>query len=185
MRTFISLFGGVVLMIAAGQAALAGGDKKQPVEDPKELTVVAYDSKTHGAVQVKSASANPGDWFQVFKNGKNVFSNPELLNGRRELAPGAYVVVVNRTERKVTIEAGKLTILLTGDLMVESKRDGHYWIPKQGKETKLASNPPVVNTRVALFPGTYSVHVQTLVQGELRNLGMVEVKAGKKTVVKE
>jgi hypothetical protein len=202
MRTSVSAFGLLLLSIAIGHAALAGqdkpksaetskekpaeGSKKKPAEALQEKSVVDYDSKTHGALQVKSASKNPGDWFDVLQNGKRAFKGPEpLLNSTLELAPGAYVVVVNRTQRKVNIEARKKTILLTGDLSVESKREGTFWVPKQGKETRLASNPPIVNRSVALFPGTYNAYINVGAGTDVKNLGAAEVKPGKKTVVKE
>ena len=191
MKTSVSafglmVFGLIVLTIVAGHAALAGEGKEKPAESPKEQSVVDYDSKTYGAVQVKSASEKPGDSFNVRQDGKRDFMGPpELLNSTLELAPGTYVIDVNRTQRKVTIEAGKKTILLTGDLVVESKREGTFWVPKQGKETRLASNPPVVNSRVALFPGTYTVYINVGAGVDIKSLGAAEVKAGKKTVVKE
>jgi hypothetical protein len=188
MKASLSVFGWMLLTMAIGHAALAGDDqdKDKPAEIPKEQAVVDYDSETHGAVQVTSASEKPGDSFNVLKDGEREFIGPpNLLGGTLELAPGDYVVDVNRTLRKVKIEAGKKTVLLTGDLAVESKRAGAFWIPKQGKETRLASNPPTVNTRIALFPGKYSLYLNVGAGVDLKSLGMAEVKAGQKTVVKE
>ena len=55
-----------------------------------------------------SVSEMPVDWFDVLQNGKRPYSgSPRLLNSTLELAPGTYMVEVNRTKRKVTIEAGK------------------------------------------------------------------------------
>jgi hypothetical protein len=187
MRTAVSVFGMMLLTIAVGPA-LGGEDKEKPAEAPKEQSVVEYDSKTHGAVQVKSASPNPVHWFDVLKNGKSALDGKvRLLDGQEELPPGTYVVRVNRTERKVTIEAGKMTILLTGDLMVESKREGVFWFPKQGKENRFANNMPIVNARMALFPGTYDVYMKAEdgAPNDTKLLGKAEVKAGKKTVIKE
>jgi hypothetical protein len=175
----------MVLAIAAGHAAPAGQDKEKPAEAPKEESVVAYDSQTHGAVHVQTVDAKPVDWFDVLQNGKRVFEgNPKLLNNTLELAPGTYVVEVNRTQRKVTIEAGKKTILWTGELVVEGQPPGAYWYPMQGKERKLASNPPLLNRPRALFPGTYTVFVHVSVTLTDKNLGEAEVKAGRKTVLK-
>ncbi|MEX2142781.1 MAG: hypothetical protein WD894_26230 [Pirellulales bacterium] len=188
--------------MAIGHATFAGQDKPAPAktstqkaaespkqkgaDEPKEVSVVDYESKSHGALQVKSASKKPGNWFDVLQGGKRAFKGSEpLLDSTLDLPPGAYVVVVNRTERKVNVEAGKKTILLTGDLVVESKRKGTFWVPKQGKETRLASTPPIVNRRVALFPGKYNAYINVGPGTDLKNLGAVEVKAGKTTVVKE
>jgi hypothetical protein len=176
----------MLLTITAGHAARAGQDKDKPADALKEQSVVAYDSTTHGAVQVKSASERPRDSFNVLPDGQRDFLGPpELLNSTRKLPPGTYVVDVNRTRRKVKIEAGKQTVLRTGDLRVESKRKGAFWVPKQGTETRLASNPPVVNSRVALFPGTYTVYINVGAGVDLKKLAEAEVKAGKTTVVKE
>lgn len=185
MRTSCLLLELMLLTIAAGHAARAGQDKEKPAEAPKEESVVAYDSKTHGALEVKSVGAKPVDWFDVLQNGKRAFAgNPRLLNNTLELAPGAYVVDVNRTQRKVTIDAGKKTILWTGDLVVEGQPPSDYWYPMQGKERRLASNPPLLNRARALFPGTYTVFVHVSVGMDDKNLGQAEVKAGGKTVLK-
>lgn len=186
MRTSVSVFGCMVLIIVASHAGLADEKNKKPAEAPKEQTVVDYDSKTHGAVQVKSASEKPGDSFNVLPQGeKDFLGAPEILDGTRVLAPGTYTIVVNRTRRTVKIEAGKKTILLTGDLMVESKRKGTIWAPRQEKEFKYASNPPVVNTRIALFAGTYEVYINVGDTIDLKEFGKAEVKVGEKTVFKE
>src|SRR5262245_28092431 len=108
---------GLMLALLASQSRLAGQDKDKdkPADAPKEESDVPYDSKTHGALQVKSVSDKPTDWFDVLQNGKRAYSgNPKLLNSTVELAPGTYDVDVNRTRRKVTIDAGKKTILQTG-----------------------------------------------------------------------
>jgi hypothetical protein len=176
----------MVLIIVAGRAGLADKGKEKPAEAPEELTVVDYDSKTHGAVQVKSASEKPGDSFNVLPAGKKDFlGQPEILGGTRELTPGTYAIVVNRTQRTVKIEAGKKSILLTGDLMVESKREGTIWAPRQEKEFKYQSNPPVVNTRIALFAGTYDVYINVGDTINLQKFGKAAVKAGEMTVFKE
>ena len=186
MRTSVSVFGCMVVIVAASHPGLADEDKKKPAEAPKEQTAVDFDSKTHGAVQVKSASEKPGDSFNVIPEGKKEFLGPpEILDGTRELAPGTYVIDVNRTRRKVKVEAGKKTVLLTGDLVVESKREGTIWSPKQEKELKYMSNPPVVNSRIALFPGTYEVYINVGETINLKEFGKAVVKAGEKTVFKE
>jgi hypothetical protein len=186
MRTSVAIFGFLVLTFVAGHAGLAAQDAKKPAAARKEQTVVDYDSKTRGAVQVNSASENPGDSFNVLPDGKKEFlGQPELLGGTRELEPGAYAIVVNRTQRTVKVEAGKKIVLLTGDLTVESKRQGTIWTPKQEKESKYASNPPVVNTRIALFAGTYEVWINVGDTINLQPFGKAEVKPGEKTVFKE
>jgi hypothetical protein len=181
MRTCRRVFGLALLAFAAG-AALAQGDEGKPGEAPKEESVVPHDSQTRGAVQVKSVGDKPADWFDVLKDGKRAFpGGPKLLNSTVELAPGAYVVEVNRTRRKVTVEAGKKTVLWTGELVVEGK-GADWYAPYQGKERKLANNPPVLNRPTALFPGTYTVLVR--VGAKDKKLGEARVRAGLKTVLK-
>ena len=180
------VFGLMLLAFIAGHAALAGGDKGKPAEAPKEESVVPHESKTHGALQVKSVGEKTSDWFDVLQNGKRAFGgNPPLLNETIELAPGAYVVSVNRTERKVTIEAGKKTVLLTGELVVEAKKGTPGWYtPYQGKEAKVAAAPPLLNSPIALFAGKFTVFYRESGIAEPVDLGEAEVKAGHRTVLK-
>src|SRR5262249_21860102 len=113
-----------------------------------------------------------------------VSDNPRL-NSTIQLAPGTYVVSVNRTERKVSIEVGKKSILLTGELMVEAKKGTPGWYtPFQGKEAKVVDAPPVLNSPIALFAGTYTVFYRESGITNPEKLGEAEVKAGSKTVVK-
>jgi len=179
-----SAFRLMLLAFAAGHAALGGGDKDKPADAPKEESVVPYDGKTRGALQVNTVSEKTGEWFDVLQNGKRAFAGATpKLNTTIELAPGTYVVSVNRTERKVTIEVGKKTVLWTGELVVEgAKGSGDFYAPFQGKERKLANVQPVVNIPTALFAGKYTVK---LFAGKTRDLGEVEVKAGKRTVLKQ
>ena len=179
-------FRALLLAIASGHAPLAGQDKEKPDEPPKEETTEVYDSKTKGAIQVKVDNMKSTDWFDVLQDGKRVFEGaPKLLNNTLELAPGAYVVDVNKTQRKVTVEAGKKTILWTGELVVEGKPSTMAWYAMQGKE-KLTSTgvEPLLNKAIPLFPGTYTVFVDTSLTGKDKSLGEAEVKAGRKTVLK-
>ena len=185
MRFCLPALGVLLLAITSGHAPLAGQDKGKPAEAPKEETVEAYDSKTKGAIQVKVDNKKSTDWFDVLQDGKSVFKGaPKLLNNTLELSPGAYVVDVNRTQRKVTIVAGKKTILWTGELLVEGKPSTTAWYAMQGKE-KLTSTgvEPLLNKAIALFPGTYTVFVDTSLTGKDKGLGEAEVKAGRKTVL--
>jgi hypothetical protein len=178
-------FAWILLAFAAGNAAPPDGGKDKPAEEPKEESVVPYDSKTHGALQVNTVSEKTNEWFDVLQNGKRAFSGvPPLLNSKIELVPGAYVVRVNHTERKVTIEAGKKTVLLTGEVMVEGEKgSGDFYAPFQGKERKLAGVEPVVNTPTSLFAGKYTVKL--FAGTKSKDLGEAEVKAGKRTVIKQ
>ena len=90
------------------------------------------------------------------------------------------LVSVNRTERKVTIEAGKKTVLLTGELVVEAKKGTPGWYtPYQGEEAKVTAAPPLLNSPLALFPGKYKVFYRAGGAGSAENLGEAEVKAGR------
>jgi hypothetical protein len=180
MRRFTSL-AGLLLLAALGTAA-----DKDKADPPKEVSSVPHDSKTHGAVQVRSVNPRPVDWFIVLKGDKQVdLGNPPLLDSTVELAPGKYTVEVNKTRREVTIEAGKKTVVWTGELVVEGK-GASWYTPYQGKDKKLVSNPPVLNRPTPLFAGTYTVTVEvsTAKGPEEKKLGDAEVKPGKKTVLK-
>lgn len=199
MKSPVLISGLVLLATVAGlatlacqdeqQSAEAPRDEQQPAEAPKDKApmdedVVAYESDTLGAVEVKSVRDNPVDWFDVLQDGKRAYEgNYKLLNNSVELAPGTYVVDVNRTQREVTIEAGKKTVLWTGELIVEGEPAGAYWYPMQGAERRLSSNPPILNASRAFFPGTYTVFVHVSVSVKDTNLGAAEVKAGQKTVL--
>ena len=174
----------VLLTIASGPGPRAGEDKKKPAE-VKEETVEPHASKTEGAIQVKVNDKNTTHSFDVLKGGKSVLVNRRLLNGTVELAPGAYEVDVNKTQRKVSIEAGKKTILWTGELVVEGRPATMAWYAMRGKVVLTNSVEPLLNDAIPLFPGTYSVFVDTSLTGKDMSLGDAEVKAGRKTVLKK
>jgi hypothetical protein len=179
MRT-CHFLAGVVLWLFTPVAAVDAGDA------PKEVTVTPYDSTTNGALRVKAVSAEPADWFMVYQNGKQLVPpGKPRLNSTVELAPGTYAVRVNKTERTVTVEAGKTTTLLAGELVVQAKEGTPGWYtPFQGKEARLATNPPVLNRPIALFAGKYTVQYKEGGVSPPQDLGEAEVKAGRTTVLK-
>lgn len=183
MRLAVLVFG-VLLALAAGPGLRAGEDKKHA--EVKEETVEPYDSKTKGALQVNVADKDTTHSFDVLKGGKSVLGNRRLLNGTVALAPGTYAVDVNKTQRTVSIEAGKKTILWAGELVVEGQPASMAWYALQGK-VKLTSSgvEPLLNKALPLFAGTYTVFVDTSLTGQDRSLGEAEVKAGRKTVLKK
>jgi hypothetical protein len=147
-----------------------------------EQTTEPYSNKTRGAIQVKGET---GDYFFVFKDGKNMQrGNNWLLNAIVPFPPGDYVVEVNHTKRSINVTIGKTTIVHTGTLQVEGTKN-RLWAPFQGNERKLRGNNPLVNHPLALFAGSYRVDVidpgvrtYTLTQN-------AQVVAGKKTVIRE
>ena len=166
---------------ATSPSAPAAGES---TATPGEDTVVAYDDAARGALEVKSIAASPVDWYDVLRDGKRAFDgNPKLLNSTLELDPGTYVVDVNRTQREVTIEAGRKAILWTGELVVEGEPSHAFWYPMQGTERRLSSNPSLLNSARALVAGTYTVFVYESVTTGDQRLGDAEVKAGQKTVL--
>jgi hypothetical protein len=173
----------LALTAQPGAAADDKKDKDKPAEPPKELSFAPHDSKTRGAVEVRTLTEKTGQWFRVAKGGKDATPGvPPLLNTALELDPGEYAVIVNRTERKVTVEAGKKAVLWTGELVVEGEKGrGDYYAPFQGKEKKLTSAEPLVNNPTSLFAGTYSVKFWGKVT---KDLGDAEVKPGQQTVLK-
>jgi hypothetical protein len=175
----------------------AGGPQSEPAPQaqtpapaaataPSVKKVVDYPSETLGALEVASVGERPVDWYEVFQDGERAIAgNPPLLGSTVELPPGAYVADVNRTQREVTIVAGKKTVLRPGELVVEGEPSSAFWYPMQGGERRLSSNPPLLNRARALFPGTYEVFVYEGVTIGERALGEAEVRAGERTVVKK
>jgi len=184
MTTFLRAVTLLLATLLAGSVGGAADDKKKE-EEPKEQAVVEFRSKTHGAVEVRGVSEKPVDYFDILKDGKRAFAgNPKLLGNSVDLAPGEYVVEVNRTKRTVTVEAGKKIVFQTGEIVVEGKPETAFWYPLDGKERRLAGNPPLLNRARAFFPGKYTVLVHVGVGMEDANLGTAEVKPGMKTVLK-
>ena len=150
--------------------------------DVQEHSVVPYERTDVGALEVRTVGSDPAEWFDVLQNGKRAIQgNPPLLNSSIELPPGTYVVDVNRTQRPVTIEGGRKSILWTGDLVVQGEPSHAYWYPVQGDRRMVTSNPPLFNRSVALFPGTYTVFAFVTVDRGNERLGEAEVRAGRTT----
>jgi hypothetical protein len=204
MRRSAWFFGLLLFVLVAGTTACAGGSEVSPdaasnpesvpAEAPAEDSppaaargqdsAVDYDSTTHGALQVMSVRDDPSDWFVVLRDGEPALpGNPPLLNNTVELAPGTYVVDVNRTRREVSIEAGRKTVIWTGELLVEGEPSGAYWYPMRGDERMLTTNPSILNASRPLFPGTYTVFVHVTVTRPDTDLGAAEVRAGETTVL--
>jgi len=173
----------LALTALTGVTADEKKDKAPPAEPPQESSVVPHDSKTRGAVEVRTLTDKTGQWFRVVKGDKSaVPGSPKLLNSTIELEPGEYVVAVNKTERKVTVEAGKKAVLWTGEVVVEAEKGrGYFYAPFQGKEKKLDGVEPVVNRPTSLFAGTYAVKFWGK---QSKDLGDAEVKPGQQTVMK-
>ncbi len=156
----------------------------EPTAGPAEDTVVAWESETLGALEVRSPDRDPADWFEVLRDGQRAVPGaPRRLNGSVELPPGTYEVVVNRTPRTVEVQAGEKTVLWTGELVVEGEPDTASWYPMQGDDRRLSANPPTLNTARSFFPGSYTVYVHFGVQAPNANLGEAEVVAGQRTVI--
>ena len=77
-----------------------GEDKKDKADGSKEVSVVPYDSKTQGALQVKSVTKKSGDWFAVLRDGKSTLANNPLLDSSVELRPATmWSASIAPTER--------------------------------------------------------------------------------------
>ena len=59
----------------------------------------------------------------------------------------------------MTVKVGTKVVLETGTLVVEGK-GADWWTPYEGKERRVVSNPPILGSAIALFPGTYSIHLR-------------------------
>jgi hypothetical protein len=175
------------MLLSLTQIAFSGEQKDKPTKERKEAMVENYDSKTHGALQVMSVSADPHDWFMVFQGKKQLVPpGKPRLGTTVELAPGNYTARVNGSERTVSIRAGKKTILWTGELFVQAAKDTPGWyVPFKGKQRMLASNSPKVNTAIALFAGTYQVVWFEGGVGKKQDLGQAELKPGQRTVIRK
>ncbi len=166
-------------------APASSSDKSSEIS--KEQTTQDYDSRTQGALEVTAVSKKPSDWFIVEQDGKTVLKGtPPLLNTSVELAPGEYVIKVNRTQRKVTIAAGKKTVLGTGELIVEAAEGAPGWYtPYLGKEAMVAASPPRLNVPIALFAGKYQVTWTEGGASKKVDLGEAELKPGQRTTLKK
>jgi hypothetical protein len=174
MRVIASVFA-IVLLAALSSAA----DKETP-KPPPETSEVAYNSKTHGALEVRGDTS---EWFLINRDGKKAGPNvPPKLNSAVELEPGTYEVSVNRTKRTVKIQTGKKMILQTGTLAVEGK-GADWYAPFAGKERLTADAPPKLNAPMALFPGTYAVLVR-VGDKNVKLTDNAQIAAGQKTVLK-
>lgn len=167
-----------VAMALAAAAPADDKDKEKP-KTPPEKSEVAYDSKTHGAIQVKGGT---GDWFTITRGGKSAGpAVPPKLGGTAEVEPGDYEVHVNKTKRTVTVKAGTKVVLETGTLVVEGK-GADWWAPFEGKERRVTDAPPTLGTAVALFPGKYTVRAHVGTQDAVLADG-VKVEPGQKTTL--
>lgn len=190
MKTTLGVFG-VLLAIGCGRSKPVDGApdqaQGQPAAEgaPQGDSVVAYQSQTHGALQVMTVNPNSTSWFDVFQNGKFAYTGaPPLLNHSLELLPGEYVADVHRSQRPVTITAGRKTILWTGELVVEGEPATASWYPMQGTEMFLKGALALLNYALPLFPGTYTTFLSGGALAGTRNLGEAQVNAGRRTSVK-
>ena len=165
---------------------LAGQDKKtEPTV--KEIATEAYASKDRGAVEVRVSNKETRDYFIVRAVGASDKDKrmDKLLNSTMELKPGAYVVEVNKTQRKVDVNAGEKVVLWTGELVVEGKPETMAWYAMDGKVKLQAAAEPLLNKAIALFPGSYAVFVDTSLTGPDMSLGTAKIIAGRKLVLKK
>lgn len=147
-------------------------------------TAAPHDHPAMGALEVRTSNSNPHDSFDVLQNGIRAFpGNPRLLNTILELPPGTYEVDVNRTRLTVSIEAGRKISVWVGELIVEGGPQGAFWYPEDAGERRVTANPPVLNSGLALFPGSYTVFVYSGVDRPVVNLGTVEVVGGETKVL--
>ena len=136
MKMWIPAFAVLLVVIASGQVRLAGQDKKEPAKDPKEESIEVYDSKTKGALSVKVDQKDPTDSFDVLQDGKRSRSKTTLRSSstaHSSCLPECMSWTLNKTQRKVTIEAGKKTIFWTGELVVEGKPETMAWYAHAGQ----------------------------------------------------
>ena len=123
-------------LLLTGLAASADKDVPKP---PPEMSEVAYDSKTHGALEVRG---DTGDWILINRDAKKAGpAVPPKLNTTVELEPGTYEVSVNRTQRAIKVQVGKKTVLQTGTLVVEGK-GADWYAPTRARSGRPAMLHP-------------------------------------------
>jgi hypothetical protein len=170
------------LLIATCAVGVSARQAAGQAEEPKEISVEPFDSKTTGAVQVTGQTR---DLFEVQKDGKKAYAGaPPLLNKMVELTPGEYEIEVNKTTRTVKVEVGKTIVVHTGTLVVEGKK-ANFYAPYQGRERKVTANPRKLNTPMALLPGTYRVELNVEVNKQVVLADGVKITADKKTTLQE
>lgn len=79
--------------------------------------------------------------------------------------PGTYRVNVNNTIMKADVFAGRITALVTGNLLVSGLTDELYYVTDT---TGHALNFQKLNNAIALFPGVYNIQMNnTIMRGEV------------------
>ncbi len=164
-------------------AATGSGEETPPGEGaPPEVTVEPWDSPAAGAIAVLGDTR---DWFDVTRDGTRATPGaPPLLNATVEVPPGTYQVRVNNTERTVSVTAGEKTVLRTGTLIVEGA-EANFWAPYLGEERLAAANPPILNSPLALLPGSYRVELNVEQNRQVVLAESVAVRPGKTTKLNE
>lgn len=177
---------GILLLAAAlGGGPAPGQEPAAPAPPPPEEASEAYPSRDHGAIRVRVDNPATADSFDVLRDGKRVRGAPKLLNGTLEVPPGLYLVDVNRTRRRVTVEAGRKVVLWAGELVVEGQPRTTAWYAMGGKDKLTSSGvEPLLNRPLALLPGTYAVFVDTSLTGADQALGDARVTAGRRLVLR-
>lgn len=187
-----------LFVLACLAAAACGGSPPPPEEaaapeEPEtaaeevadvlqEITVEPWDSAAAGAISVLGGT---NDWFDVTRDGTRATPGaPPLLNATVEVPPGTYQVQVNRSERTVSVAAGEKSVLRTGTLVVEGT-EANFWAPYRGEERLVASNPPTLNSPLALFPGTYRVELNVEQSRQVVLAESVAVRPGQTTRLQE
>jgi len=138
------------IFAAVGLACAAAGSMGAPIN--RTMFYTRWNTNTLTEANVKKTvatydpatgvfSCTPGVDIARTNGADGLVIAPKLLNTTLELAPGTYVVDVNKTQRKVTVEAGKKTVLWAGELVVEGKPATMAWYAMQGKWSAGRTSP--------------------------------------------
>lgn len=114
-----------------------------------------------GSIVVKGTTNE--SYYVVDEGNKQLNSN--VLGNPLAFLPGTYEVKLNNTSMKANVRAGKVTELVTGNLLVNGLTDEYYYVTDTAGN---ALNYQTLNKPLAVFPGMFQIKVNnTQVRGRV------------------
>ena len=122
----------------------------------KELTEIRT-----GTILVRGMT---NEYYYVVDKANNQL-NYNSLEKPLAFLSGSYEVKVNNTSRKAEVLAGRVTELVTGNLLVNGLTDEYYYVTDTAGN---ALNYQSLNKPLAFFPGTFQIKVNnTIMKGRV------------------